>query len=143
MSKHHNHQESRSGLSKLLRYFLDPVFYYLNLYDHGKPSLSRIMLLGAFIHGLCTLTFVTVHELAPIQQGQAHASISTIYLLFAGLVYSITFGYRGFHMYVDSKFMQQAGGQLGQIEEARAQEISAELQAHIDRGGVKAPTYYE
>lgn len=142
MNKHHNH-EGRSGLSKFLRYFLDPIFYYLNLYDHGKPSLSRIMLLGAFIHGLCTLTFVTIHELSAVPQGEVHASIGTVYLLFAGLVYSITFGYRGFHMYVDSKFMQQAGGQLGQIEEAREKEISAELQAHIDRGGVKAPTFYE
>ena len=142
---HHLGKEKRTLWSKFIRYWTNPLLYTLNLYEKGKPSLSRLMLLGGFIHGLATLTFVTVHELLPVPIGETRPEIRSVYLMFAALVYSIIFGYRGFHMWMGAKFTGDLGTTAIEEAKARPSEIlaEAELVAKAAIGGIKAPTHSE
>ena len=96
-------EHKKSLWHRFLGYWLDPIFYYLNLYENGKPSLSRLMLVGGFVHAMITLSYIGIRMFNPTIAGQIRPAVSTGYLLFAGLAYSLIFGYRGFKLWLDSK----------------------------------------
>ena len=110
-------KKDRSWWSRFLRYWLDPIYYYLNLKappenldgisDSGfakrKPSLSRIMLLGGFIHAISTMTYITIYMFGPLAIGQLRPAVSIAYLAFSALCYSLIFGYRGYRLWLEHK----------------------------------------
>lgn len=141
----HSHHEHRTLWSRFIRYWIGPIFYHLNLYDKGKPSLTRMMLLGGFVHGLFTLTTVTIRELQTVPIGQVRPTIGATYLAFAALVYSLIFGYRGFHMWMDSKNIGRIADGVVEEETQKPAVIQAEAQLaqFYAQGGKKAPTHGE
>jgi|SRR6185295_10074809 len=136
--------KKRSWFSRVLRYWLKPIYYFLNLYEpKGQPSLSRIMLLGGFIHALVTLSIITFKVFNSVPEGQFRPAVSVAYIFLSALVYSLIFGYRGYRTWLDSKGTGLADSLTAEVNKLPdVMKVEGDYAIRL-MGAQKAPTYNE
>lgn len=133
--------QPKTYFRRFIGYFLDPLYHYLNLYQDGAPSMSRVMLVGGFAHALVTLSYITFRMFEILPTENIRPKLSIAYLTFAALVYSLIFGYRGFHAWLNTKKLNdQLIAEVNGLPEVLKVEGDTVVRL---MGAQKAPTHEE
>lgn len=91
-----NGAEKRTWFGRLLRLFLEPIYYWLNLKGpDGRPSYSKVMGTISFVFGMGLLFRLWSHYFAEAETvGHAHPGMGELGFLlgFSSLVFGLPYG---------------------------------------------------
>lgn len=125
--------EARTLWSQLCRYWLPPIYYFLDLNDRtGRPNHGKVLSTVAFFLGCVGIVAAGTGVLRE-DSIKGHASELAWILAYSALVFSLPFGLSGFKVWASTK----GGGTteaLARIGVADLQ-TSAEVAARRAQGG--------
>ena len=129
---HYDGPEQRTWWGRFWRYWLAPVFYWLDLLDgQRRPSHSKVTWTAAFAVGLVLLVFM-VHVILADHDTPTPTEL-TLILSYSALVFSLAGGLDGFKTWAKTR----GGGTVDALEQTAAAEIQ---QRRASVGGDHEPT---
>lgn len=121
---------NRRGVwSRLLRYWLEPIYYWLDLRDRfGRPDHGKIFSTVAFLFGLVGLAIFSPVVMEMCRKAVPGCGmVLAAFLAMMALVFAMAFGLAGYRVWAKNK----GGG----TEEALTTAINAEIAARRAQGG--------
>jgi hypothetical protein len=129
--------EKRSPFGRLLRFFLEPAYYWIDLKGaDGRPSHMKVVGLGSFAFFLGLLFRLWAHFFTEAENGGPHSTGELAFLLsFSFLVALLPYGLKGLTVWAASR-MAGAADVLAKAAEREPETLRARAELERTRAEI-------